>query len=182
MNIVKITPEGIVLSGFTAKAVNVGTGDDMIQYPRGIFVGNSKWTDAELNVIGFARFEEIRFGTDKRSTGSTDTFEAGRVTRTHTLVDYVAPVVPDATPTYVAEEGDYKRTDPLDPLSDMILATPGEVLPNHDYNYVSERSRLYPSEAAITVALWEAVVELRPEAKDALEVERQAIKARFPKS
>jgi len=152
MTIAKIKLDGSVISTFKPRAVNVGDGDDMVQYPKGIFVGASQWTDAELNALGFARFYEQRVGPLQRSTGHTDTFEDGIVTRVHTLIDYVAPVVPDKTPA-----------DP-------------------DYDHVEERRRAYPSQEEIIVALWEASVEGRPEAQDALEIKRQAVKTRFPKA
>lgn len=150
MNIAQINPDGSVIATSRPRAVNVGEGDAMVQYPKGIFIGNSQWTDAELNTIGYARFEEVAIPVGKVSAGHTDTFEGGVVTRTHTLTD--PPVIPDATP---ADEG---------------------------YNYVMERSRAYPTQNEMIVALWEATVEGRPEAQVALEVQRQAVKTRFPKA
>ncbi len=51
--------------------------------------------------------------------------------------------------------------------------------------YSDDREAAYEAEgftpAALVVALWEKLVETRPAAADAIEVKRQAIKARFPK-
>jgi hypothetical protein len=149
MNIAKIKLDGSVISTSPVGPVNVGEGEDMIQYPRGIFVGASQWTDAELNAIGYAHISEDPIPPGKVSTGHTDTFVAGRVVRSHVIGD--APVVPDASPS-----------DP-------------------DYDYARERQKAYPSTSEMLVALWEAAVEGRPEAQAALEVERRAVKARFPK-
>ncbi len=51
--------------------------------------------------------------------------------------------------------------------------------------YSEDRAAAYEAEGftpdALIVALWEKTVETRPAAADAIEVKRQAIKARFPK-
>ena len=47
--------------------------------------------------------------------------------------------------------------------------------------YAEKRAAEYPSLADLGVALWEQVVENRPEAAQALEVKRQEIKAKYPK-
>ena len=47
--------------------------------------------------------------------------------------------------------------------------------------YAEKRAAEYPSLSELNVALWEKVVENRPEAAEALEVARQAIKAKYPK-
>jgi hypothetical protein len=50
---------------------------------------------------------------------------------------------------------------------------------SHDYS----RSRVaeYPSTNDLIIALWEKVVEGRAETADALEVNRQAVKTKYPK-
>jgi hypothetical protein len=48
--------------------------------------------------------------------------------------------------------------------------------------YAEKRAAEYPSLSELNVALWEKVVENRPEAADALEVVRQQIKAKYPKT
>jgi hypothetical protein len=101
--------------------------------------------------------------------------------RAHTTIAYVPPPpAPDMQPTKVAAEGD-KIVDPDYPNT-LVLATVGETIPNPAYNHASQRANLYPPHSELIVALWEAVVENRPAAKDALEIERQAIKVRFPAS
>lgn len=47
--------------------------------------------------------------------------------------------------------------------------------------YAEKRAAEYPSLSELNVALWERVVEGRPESADALEVKRQEIKAKYPK-
>ena len=47
--------------------------------------------------------------------------------------------------------------------------------------YDEKRKAEYPSIDDLTVALWEAVVEERLASAQALEVERQAVKAKYPK-
>ena len=142
----KITEDGTVISVHNYRPV---TDDNGIQHPRNIF---TLWTDEELNAIGYARFDEENVSSDKRSTGTTDTFADGRVFRSHTTKDFVpAPPPPDMQPD------------------------------EEDYDYVYERSKVYPVLNDLIVALWEQVVEDRPEAATALEVDRQAVKERFPK-
>jgi hypothetical protein len=157
--VAKIESDGTVIS---FQNDNKGmTDDNGVQYPRNIW---QVWSDDELNAIGYARFEEQRIPDDKRSTGSTDTFADGRVTRTHTTKDYVPPPPPpDKTPT-IEDPDDESKT-----------------IPNPEYDHGYERQKLYPSTDDLIVALWEKVVEERPEAAAALEESRQAIKTRFPK-
>ncbi len=47
--------------------------------------------------------------------------------------------------------------------------------------YARDRQAEYPSTDEMIVALWEQVVENRPEAAQALEAKRQAVKAAHPK-
>ena len=47
--------------------------------------------------------------------------------------------------------------------------------------YAEKREAEYPSLSELNVALWEQVVENRPQAAQALEVKRQEIKAKYPK-
>ena len=142
----KIKKDGTVISVHNYRPV---TDDNGIQHPRNIF---TLWTDEELNAIGYARFDEENVSSDKRSTGTTDTFADGRVFRSHTTKDFVpGPPAPDMQPD------------------------------EEDYDYVYERSKVYPVLNDLIVALWEQVVEDRPEAATALEVDRQAVKERFPK-
>ena len=157
--VAKIESDGTIISLHND---NKGVTDDNgIQHPRNIW---QLWTDAELNAIGYARFEEQHVPNDKRSTGYSDTFADGRVTRTHTTKDYVPPPPPpDKTPTIVDPDDDSKT------------------IPNPYYNHNYEREKLYPLKDELIVALWEKMVEDRPEAAAALEVSRQAIKKRFPK-
>jgi hypothetical protein len=142
----KINEDGTVISVHNYRPV---TDDNGIQHPRNIF---TLWTDEELNAIGYARFDEENVPSDKRSTGTTDTFADGRVFRSHTTKDFVpGPPPPDKQPD---EEG---------------------------YDYVYERSKVYPTTDDLIVAMWEQVVEDRPDTATALEVDRQAVKVRFPK-
>lgn len=113
--IAQLNPDGSVAKVFNAQPVSVeqtftvdrGAFDtkgkwiadlveetDTIQHGKGIFTGPSQWTDAELNAIGFARFEEERVPSDKRSTGTEDVTTDGRVLRKHTTIDYVPPPPP----------------------------------------------------------------------------------------
>ena len=48
-------------------------------------------------------------------------------------------------------------------------------------SYAEKRAAEYPSLSELNVALWEKVVEGRPEASEALEAKRQEIKAKYPK-
>ena len=142
----KIKKDGTVITVHNYRPV---TDDNGIQHPRNIF---TLWTDEELNAIGYARFDEQHIPSDKRSTGATDTFLDGRIFRSHTTIDYVAPPPP-----------------------------PDQQPGDEDYNNAAERLKLYPALNDLIVALWEQVVEDRPEAATALEVDRQAVKDRFPK-
>ena len=46
--------------------------------------------------------------------------------------------------------------------------------------WIGKRESEYPSIKDMTVALWERIVEDRPEASDAIEVERQRVKEKYP--
>lgn len=47
--------------------------------------------------------------------------------------------------------------------------------------YSEKRASEYPSLPELNVALWEKVIEGRPESADILEAKRQAIKSKYPK-
>ncbi len=182
----QITPDGIVLKVFNFKAVNVGDDDEMIQYPKSIW---TMWTDAELNAIGYAKFDEQHVPSDKRSTGTTDTFEGGKVYRSHTMIDFVPAVVIDPEPTLPDQDAwteDVPAVMSEDGLTEVTPATtidhPATTKPNPDYDHISLRQRDYentPEE--MIIALWEQVVESRSVAADVIEAKRQIVKARFPK-
>ena len=94
MKVAKINDDGTVIAVHNPRPV---TDDAGVQYPRNIF---TLWTDEELNAIGYARFDEENVPSDKRSTGTTDTFADGRVFRSHTTKDFVPPPPPpDPEPT-----------------------------------------------------------------------------------
>ena len=50
-----------------------------------------------------------------------------------------------------------------------------------DTEYQRLRKKVYPSQEDLLIALWEKNMEGRPEAADALQVERAAIKLQYPK-
>lgn len=66
--------------------------------------------------------------------------------------------------------------DPDNPRR-AIVAPP----PESTYTYAEQRAAEYPSMDALTVALWERVVEGRPEASAVIQAQREAIKAKWPK-
>ena len=211
----KINEDGTVITVHNYRPV---TDDNGIQHPRNIF---QLWTDEELNAIGYARFDEENVSSAKRSTGTTDTFAAGRVLRTHTTIDYVAPPPPpdpvptiedpdnpaytedvpavmedvpavmEDVPAVMSEDGEEIITPAT--TREVTPATTREVtpattidhpvgtLPNPEYDYVSLRQRDYPSLDDLIVALWEQVVEDRPEVADEVQTAREVVKARFPK-
>jgi len=195
--VAKINDDGTVIATHNPRPV---TDDNGIQYPRNIF---QLWTDEELNAIGYARFDEENVPSNKRSTGTTDTFANGKVFRSHTTRDYVPPPDPDPTiedpdtPAYTEEIAAVMEDVPAVMSEDgeevVTPATTREVtpartvehaagtLPNPEYDYVSLRLRDYPVLDDLIIALWEKVVEDRPDTAVALEVERQAVKAKFPK-
>lgn len=181
----QITPDGTVIKVInTNKGVNVGEGSDMIQYPRSIW---TMWTDAELNAIGYAKFTEDNVPSDKRSTGTTDSFVDGKVHRSHTTIDYVPPADPEPT---LPDQPAWTETIPATYEEDGItiitpestIEHPATTKPNPAYNYVALRQRDYentPEE--MIIALWEQVVENRPTAATTIETARQAVKTKFPK-
>ena len=196
----KINEDGTVISVHNYRPV---TDDNGIQHPRNIF---QLWTDEELNAIGYARFDEENVSSDKRSTGTTDSFAGGRVFRTHTTIDYVAPPPPpdpeptiedpdnpaytedvpavmEDVPAVMSEDGEEVITPAT--TREVTPATtidhPAGTLPNPDYDYVALRERDYPSLDDLIVALWEQVVEDRPEVADEMQTAREVVKARFPK-
>lgn len=57
------------------------------------------------------------------------------------------------------------------------------ILAAHDPSptYAEQRAEEYPPTSALVVALWEHLIEGRPEAAQALQAKRAAVKAQFPK-
>jgi hypothetical protein len=195
--VAKINDDGTVIATHNPRPI---TDDNGIQYPRNIF---QLWTDEELNAIGYARFDEENVPSNKRSTGTTDTFANGKVFRSHTTRDYVPPGDPEPTiedpdnPAYTEDVPAVMEDVPAVMSEDgeevVTPATTREVtpartvdhaagtLPNPEYDYVSLRLRDYPNVNDLIIALWEKTVEDRPDAAVALEKDRQAVKAKFPK-
>jgi|TARA_R110002126_G_scaffold13327_4_gene57996 hypothetical protein len=181
----QIKPDGSVVKVInTNKGVNVGDGDEMIQYPKSIW---TIWSDAELNAIGYAKFNEDRVPSDKRSTGTTDTFADGKVHRSHTTKDFVPTPVIDPTPTLPdkdawTEDVPAVMEGEVEVKAATTIDHPATTKPNPDYDYVALRNRDYehtPKE--MVIALWEQVVESRSTAVDDIETKRQEVKTRFPK-
>lgn len=63
---------------------------------------------------------------------------------------------------------------------EVIVTEPVPVQPD-TRTYAEKRAAEYPSLSELNVALWEKVVENRPEAAEVLEAKRQEIKAKYPK-
>ena len=198
--VAKINDDGTVIATHTPRPI---TDDAGVQYPKNIF---QLWTDEELNAIGYAKFDEENVSSDKRSTGTTDTFADGRVFRTHTTIDYVAPPPPpDLEPTIEDPDNPAYTEDVPAVMEDVpaVMSEDGEeivtpattrevtpattidhpagTLPNPAYDYVALRQRNYPSLDDLIVALWEQVVEDRSETADEVQTAREVVKARFPK-
>ena len=64
---------------------------------------------------------------------------------------------------------------------EVITTEPAPVQPDNR-TYAEKRAAEYPSLSELNVALWEKVIEARPESADALETKRQEIKTKYPKS
>lgn len=62
-------------------------------------------------------------------------------------------------------------------------ASAAAILEAHDPapTYDAERRNEYPPTDAMVVALWERIVEGRPEAAAALQAQREGVKAKYPK-
>ncbi len=183
MKIAELNSDNTVKRVFNAKAVNVGDGDALIHYPKSIF---TLWSDAELNAIGFAKFDEEHVPSNHRITGTTDTFIDGCILRTHTSEPRPEPTDPEPyliiTEAYTEEVPAVMSEDGLTEITPATtIEHPAVTEPNPAYDYVSLRQRDYPSREDMIVALWEHGMESRPEAAAALESERQAVKAKFPK-
>lgn len=198
--VAKINDDGAVIAVHNPRPV---TDDNGIQHPRNIF---QLWTDEELNAIGYARFDEENVPSDKRSTGTTDTFEGGKVFRSHTTKDYVPPPPPpdpeptiedpdnpaytedvpavmEDVPAVMSEDGEEVITPATtrEATPATTIDHPAGTLPNPDYDYVALRLRDYPALDDLSVAIWEKVVEDRPEAAAELQTAREIVKVRFPK-
>lgn len=78
-------------------------------------------------------------------------------------LDHVAPHRP----------GDRLVLDPENPRRAIVATPPAPT-------YAELRAREYPPTDALVVALWERFIEGRPEASEALEAQRQAIKIKHP--
>ena len=197
--IAKIDGDGKVLSLFHGNKGYVD--DEGTQYPRNIF---TLWSDSEINKIGLARFEELTYPSTERSTGFTDVFKDGRVTRTHTTKTYVPPVITDPTPTVVVKEAyteivkeaytedipevlgeDGKTVVTAATTKDHAAVTKDHAAVtevNSEYDYLKLRKRDYEATMDdMIIALWEHVVENRPDVGAAIESKRQAVKTKFPK-
>lgn len=68
-------------------------------------------------------------------------------------------------PQYTAEEQDIK--DQAEAEAEAIA-------------WIGQREAEYPTTKELIVALWEKVIEGRPESADVLEIKRQAIKEKYP--
>ena len=155
MIIAEINSDGVVQSLFNSRKGY--TDSNGIKHSPQIF---SVWSDAELNAVKTAIFNEVAIAQGKQSTGFTDVFD-GKVTRTHTVED-----IPDAQGTDADAPGyddDYANT------------------------YKKHRSNAYNKAGAtidaLTVAIWEANGQDTPDntERDRIRIIRQAVKARFPK-
>lgn len=70
--------------------------------------------------------------------------------------------------------GDRLILDPQNPRRAIVAAKP-------EPTYAERRAAEYPSAEALAIALWERLVEGRPEASDALQAQRAVVKAKHPK-
>ena len=73
------------------------------------------------------------------------------------------------------------RTEEVDGEIYERIETEAVEPPADTRTYSEKRAAEYPSLSELNVALWEKVVEGRPEASEALEAKRQEIKAKYPK-
>lgn len=71
----------------------------------------------------------------------------------------------------------------MDAATSEQRATAAQIVAAHDPSPSDAdlRAKEYPSTVALVVALWERVVEGRPEASDALQTQREAVKDKYPK-
>lgn len=72
---------------------------------------------------------------------------------------------------------------PGDPADTPERATAAKVVAAHNPNpsYDELRQWEYPSVDELVFALWERVIELRPELSNVLQAKREAIKVKYPK-
>lgn len=70
--------------------------------------------------------------------------------------------------------GDRLIPDPENPRRAIVAPKP-------EPTYAERRAAEYPTTDALVVALWERIVEGRPEASEAIQKQREAIKAKYPK-
>lgn len=75
------------------------------------------------------------------------------------------------------------RIDFKDEATPAQRAAAAQILAAHDPNptYAELRAKEYPATDALVIALWERIVEGRPEASEALQAQRAATKAKYPK-
>lgn len=99
-----------------------------------------------------------------REDGSLSDVRLGDATQGEHGLDEIAPHKP----------GDRLILDPENPRRAIVAPPPAPT-------YADLRAREYPPTDALVVALWERFIEGRPEASEALEAQRQAIKAKHPK-
>jgi hypothetical protein len=116
------------------------------------------WSVDELAAIGVFDWQETVIPDDEQSTGYEDTFSGTTVTRTHATEPIPEP-----------EEEPEPEPEPVAELSFNDLRINGYIEAGADFT-------------ALLVAMWEHVIEGRPEAAAALEVKRQSVKAQYPKA
>lgn len=99
-----------------------------------------------------------------------------------TTTDAIRSLCPGASYAVIVGEIVWNSPDIPQPTTEEIEAEKARLQEEYDaLQYQRDRKAEYPSLDELVVALWEGVVEERMAAITALEADRQAIKAKYPK-
>jgi hypothetical protein len=140
MQVAQINPDGSVIKTHKAHWVTIGEGVNAVRQPPAIF---KLWSDDELNAIGYAKFTEDNVPSDKRSTGTEDTFKDGKVHRTHTTRDHVPP--PDPLPT-IEDPDNPAYTEEVPAVTEFVPAVTEEIPAEMSEDGKTEVRRAYTKE------------------------------------
>ena len=138
----------------------ITTNNEIISSPRGITINEIQhpqtifqfWSKEELAAIGIKPYHPAYPAAGERVTSSSTEERDGEVYEVVTTEVY-----------------EVVTTEPLPDQPD-------------NRTYAEKRAAEYPSLSELNVALWEKVVEGRPESAEVLEAKRQEIKTKYPKS
>jgi|19_taG_2_1085344.scaffolds.fasta_scaffold29525_2 hypothetical protein len=138
------------------------------------------------SVLTLRKVSEPVSGTGPRNLGYGPIVKVDGEWQRPKLRGTALPPKPDPEPTLVVTEA-WTEVVPavmegeVEVTSETTIEHAAVTEPNPAYNYTDLRMKEYPTINELVVALWESVMESRPEAANVLEAKRQATKTKYPK-